>query len=172
MADAQDDLDLGEEGKSKKKLIIIIAIVAVLVISSAAVAFLLLSGGDEEAAEGTEQVAEEPDEEALPEAVYHALDPEFVVNLPSGRPKMAQIGVQVATSSPSALEFLQKNDPMIRHHLLSLFSAQDGKSLLASEGREKLQADVLAKLDELAVKEGGLKTGKIDGVYFTSFVLQ
>ncbi len=167
-----EDLDLGieQEGGSKKKLIIIIAAAVLLLLLLGGAAWLLLSG-DEEDADGAEAEQEQQAvEEKLP-PLYHTMQPVFVVNLPPGSDaKMLQIGVNIMVRQPELIEFLKLNDPMIRHQLLSIFSVQDSAALRDRAGKEKLQAEVLAELQRIVSENGG--TGEVEGVYFSSFVMQ
>ncbi|MCB1773575.1 MAG: flagellar basal body-associated FliL family protein [Gammaproteobacteria bacterium] len=166
-----DEKDIAEEGQGggKKKLIIIIAAVVLLLIIGGAAAFFLL-GGEDEAAEG-EAAAEDVEQVEEGDPVYHELDPVFVVNLPAGgSAAMLQIAIQVMTRTPSVVDTLSSNDPMIRHHLLNLLEQQEADTLLTLEGKEALQAAIL---DLLVDKLKDLKEpGEIKGVYFTQFVMQ
>lgn len=160
-----EDLDLGSGKSSKLKLIILIVAVLVLVGGGAA-AYFLLTG--EETPEG-EQVEEEVVEEKLP-AIYHALDPVFVVNL-DGRPKLMQLGIQLRLRSPELDEFLTLNDPMIRHHILNILSIQEGKKLQADRAaKEQLQADLLTEVNKIVKDNDGPE--EVEALFFTSFVLQ
>ena len=168
MAD-QDDTAEATPGGSKKKLIIIIAAAVLLLLGAAAGAFFLLAG-DDEAAEG-EDGAEAVVEVEKGDPVYHKLDPAFVVNLPPGASvKMLQLALEVMTRTPSVVETLKANDPMIRHHLLNLLEQQQATDLLTVEGRETLQQAIHELLSERlkALKE----PGEIEGVFFTQFVMQ
>ncbi|MBV2123157.1 MAG: flagellar basal body-associated FliL family protein [Candidatus Thiodiazotropha sp. (ex Ctena orbiculata)] len=165
--EASEELDLGEEKSGKSKLIIIIAIVAVLLIGGGLAAFFLL-GGEEEATED-EAAAEEQVEEEKGPAQYLDFKPPFVVNMP-GRPSLLQIGVSIRVYSEPMAEFIRHNDPMIRHHLLDLLSTKDGKSLKTREAKEALQAEMLEALNKVVKELEG--PGEVDGVFFTSFVMQ
>ena len=164
-----DDLDLGiEKGAgSKKKLIIVVAAVVLLLVAGGAGWFLF--GGSSEGDQPQEAAAEEPVEESPP--IYHSLAPVFVVNLPpGGRAKMLQVGVDVMARKPELIEFLKHNDPMIRNNLLSLFGTQEGDALRSREGKEQLQKAVLKALNGIVEKQAG--PGRVEAVYFTSFVMQ
>ncbi len=164
-----DDLDLGiEKGAgSKKKLIIVVAAVVLLLVAGGAGWFLF--GGSSEGDQPQEAAAEEPVEESPP--IYHSLAPVFVVNLPpGGRAKMLQVGVDVMARKPELIEFLKHNDPMIRNNLLSLFGTQEGDALRSREGKEQLQKAVLEALNGIVEKQAG--PGRVEAVYFTSFVMQ
>lgn len=168
-----DEKDIADETKAggKKKLMLIIIVAVVLLLGAGAAAFFLLGGEEEPEAEGdaAAEAAEVVVEEGDP--VYHEFDPTFIVNLPPGGPAgMLQIAIQVMTRTPSVIETLKANDPMLRHHLINLLESQQSADLLTVEGKQALQAalaELLAKqLEELQVP------GKINGVYFTQFVLQ
>lgn len=168
MADAKidEDLDLGIEKSSKKKLIIIIAAVLLLLIVGGVAGWFFLSG-DEDSEEATEETVVE---ETLP-PIYHALDPQFVVNLPpGGKAKMLQAGVQVMTRNAETVEFLKSNDPMIRHNLLNLFGEQEASSMSDRAGKEALQGKVLEILNKIIKDQSG--PGEVEAVYFSSFVMQ
>jgi flagellar FliL protein len=163
---ASEELDLGEEKKSKSKLIIIIAIAALLLIGGGLAAFFLLSGGEESEEDADPQ--EQAEVEKGP-AQYLDLTPPFVVNLP-GRPSLLQIGVSIRVYSEPVAEFIRHNDPMIRHHLLNLLSTKDAKSLKTREAKEALQAEMLKALNKVIKDLEG--PGEVDGIFFTSFVMQ
>ena len=156
-------------GKGKKKLIIIMGGV-VLLLNIGAAAFFLLGGGDNEA---TDVEATKPAGSVVEagDPVYYKLDPTFVVNLsPGGSAKMLQVAIQVMTRSENAVDALQANDPMIRHHLLNLMEEQSADTLMTVEGKQALQQAIQAKLTQ---QLEALKTdGAIEGVFFTQFVMQ
>lgn len=169
MANEQEseELDLGEEKSGKSKLIIIIAIVAVVLIGGGVAAFFLLSGDEE--AEAEEATAEEQVEEVKGPAQYLDFKPPFVVNMP-GKPSLLQIGVSIRVYSEPMAEFIRHNDPMIRHHLLNLLSAKDAKSLKTREAKDALQDEMLQALNQVVKELEG--PGEVDGIFFTSFVMQ
>jgi flagellar FliL protein len=163
-----EDLDLGAEnsGGSKKKLIIIISGVVLLLAIGLGVGWFFI-GGDEES---MDEMAAEVVEERRP-ALYHPLNPVFVVNLPpGGKAKMLQIGVQVMARDPALIAFIKHNDPMVRHNLLSLFGNQQDAVLRDRKGKEKLQADVFKTINQILKDQKG--PGEIEAVFFTSFVMQ
>lgn len=168
-----EDLDLGiEKGKgSKNKLIVIIAAAALLLFGGGlAVTWFLLDGSDQQVASDQEQ---ETDAEQQPKspAIYYPLDPLFVVNLPPGsKAKLLQVGIQVMTRQQELVDFVQHNDPMIRHSLLNLLGSQDDDTLLSRKGKEKLQSEVVKSMNKIVRNQGG--PGEVEAVYFTSFVMQ
>lgn len=164
-----EDLDLGiEPEKSSRKKRIIIATIALLLLSGGGlgVGWFLLGGEDAEVV--GEPAGEEKEQQP---AIYHPMDPVFVVNLPEGSSaKLLQAGVQVMAREQETIDFVQHNDPMIRHNLLNLFGSQSDQELSTRKGKDKLQAEVIKRLNQIIREQGG--SGKVEAVYFTSFVMQ
>lgn len=175
--DESTDLGIEKQPRRTKLLVIIGLSAALLLAGGGGAAWWFLAGpGAEEVAEagakgkkGKRGAEEAPQAEAPP--IYHPLDPPFVANLPpGGKARMIQAAVRVQTRDPALVSFLQQNDPMVRHHLLSLFGAQDAAELMTRAGRERLQAEVQDTVARLVAERGG--EGKVEAVYFTQFVLQ
>jgi flagellar FliL protein len=166
------------KGGGRNRLVLAIVAVAVLLAASGGAAWYLLGGPAVEATAGVKakgakkaDAAADNAEVPRPEPMYLALDPPFVANLPpGGKAKMLQAAVRVQTRDAGLVAFLQKNDPMVRHHLLSLFGSQDAAELMTRPGREKLQAEVKDTLVRLVQQNGG--QGVVEAVYFIQFVLQ
>lgn len=172
MARAEEDStedEAPEGGGRGRKLLIIGGIALVLLLGGGAASYFLLAGDEPADAETAEaEVEDEPEGEP----VYHAMAPKFIVNLPpGGQAKMMQLSIQVFTRREPVLEFLQKHDPMLRHHIFDVLSGADGDSLYTRDGREALQKQLQAEL-ERKMRDNGLQQAVIDGVYFTEFVLQ
>ena len=178
-----ESTDLGNEktqGGGRKRLILAVLAVVLLLAGGGGAAWYFLAGaeppanaagkGKATAKQGGAAGAEKAPAPS-PEPLYHPLDPPFVANLPpGGKAKMLQAAVRVQTRDAGLVSFLQKNDPMVRHHLLSLFGSQDAAELMTRPGREKLQTEVRDTLVRLVQQNGG--QGAIEAVYFTQFVLQ
>ncbi len=171
-----DDLDLAEGkaagGGGKQKLILFGAIgVVVLAIATGATLYFLgvFGKGAEEGEVAAEAAAAE---HAAPQvAVYHALDPRFIVNFQNAGPhKYLQVEVQVMARDPLVIETVKQHAPMIRNNLLLLFGGQDAEALKAREAKDHLREEVLAEINRVVEQETG-KTG-IESVFFTSFVMQ
>jgi flagellar FliL protein len=163
--DLQGDEEQAGEG-GKKKLLIIVGAAVLLLLISAGAAWLLL--GDDEASEGE---AAEAEAEPLPAPIYHEFDPQFVVNLaPGGRARMLQVKLQVMTRDQAVVDYISRNDPMLRHHLFNLFSSQDASRLYRRDGREDLAKAVEQELESV-MKDKGFE-GDVEAVYFTELVLQ
>jgi flagellar FliL protein len=176
MADERD-LEGDEEetesgGGSRKKLLLLISIAVLLLAISGAAAFLL-TGDDEPDADGApaDEAAAEQAPAERPTPLYHAFSPEFVVNLqPGGRANMMQLSLQAMTHQQEVVAYLEQNDPMLRHHLFNLFSAQKADALFSRKGREALAKSATDLLND-KLQESGLE-GDVQAVYFTELVLQ
>jgi len=175
----EDELDLGVEATPapwKKILFIALAAVLLLAIGGGG-AYFVFSPSDEkgegEEAKTEEQAVteDEAESEDIGQAFYHDLKPVFVVNLRSGgKANMLQVGVQVLTRNEDLFEFIRENDPMIRHSLLKLFGSRKSSDLRSRAGKEKLQVDVQAEIQNLIEEQGS--PGMVEAVFFTSFVMQ
>ena len=101
---------------------------------------------------------------------YFSLAPSFVVNLnDEDVSRFLQIEVEVMAVKPAALDAVRANLPVIRNRLVLLFSSQKFRDLLPREGKEKLQQQALEEINKLLEER---KKPRIDGVMFTSFVMQ
>jgi flagellar FliL protein len=104
-------------------------------------------------------------------ALYLQLDPAFVVNFKDDQAlRFLQVGVNVMSRDPAAIQAAKDADPVIRNALLMLFSAQDFASLSDIKGKQKLQVLALAEIQRVVREKIG-RPG-IDAVYFTSFIMQ
>ena len=171
MAD-EEDKDESEEVEAnsaggKKKLILII-VGALLLVGAATGGALMFIGG-----EGSEAEAEVV-EDVLPvrgDPTYVDLMPPFTVNLdPQDPVGFLQISLQVLTHNNEVAAALEKHKPLIRNNLVLLFGRQKSVDLRQPEGKEKLQKSALETVQQV-IKQNG-SAGKVDNVFFTSFVMQ
>lgn len=172
-----DDLDLSVEPKSglNRKLIIVVAAASFVLLAGGAAATYFLTADDGEAevaavgeSDGKQIDGSGPEDRRKP-AVYHPLNPAFVVSL-EGRPRMLQVSMQVMTRDAKLVEFLQQNDPLIRDRVLSLLMEQNGAKLKTRAGKKTLQSKLEQEIRKIAKKEGA--KGEVEALYFTSFVMQ
>jgi flagellar FliL protein len=104
-------------------------------------------------------------------AVYHPLDPAFIVNFEDqGMLRYLQIGMTTMSRDPRITDILNQNMPQIRNDLILLFSNQKLEVLTTTSGKEKLRAQALAQIQGILTREVGIPG--IEAVYFTTFVLQ
>lgn len=110
-------------------------------------------------------------EEPKAPAVYVALDPAFVVNLEDASgSRFMQVSVQLMTRDPKGQEVIKASEPRIRNDILMLFSQQNITELATLQGKEKLRTAVLDAVQKILSEETGKP--EVEGVFFTSFVIQ
>lgn len=162
-----NDTAAPESKGGSKKLIIIIAAVVVLLLGGGAAAFFLLAGSDEEA----ETVAAEAGPALPAPALYLPLDPAFLANFNvDGRVRYLQVSMAVMTRDQAVIDALTLHMPAVRNRIVMLLSGADFRALQSEEGRQQLQTDALAAVQEVLVQETG-KAGA-EQVLFTNLVMQ
>ncbi len=172
MAEKAEQAEAKGGGGSLKLVIIMLVGAIVLVLASMAGVFFMLKsmGMLNTGGAAVEHAAEAAAEEEKP-AIYHALDPAFVVNFKDrGRTRYVQIEVQVMTRDPAVIDVLDQHMPLIRNNLLLLFSGQTSETLHSAEGKEKLRLAARAEIQRILEEKMG-EPG-IEELYFTSFVTQ
>jgi flagellar FliL protein len=161
-----DDTAVPEAGGTSGTLKWIIIAIAVLALAGAG-AFLFLSRG-----KGATDAKKEEAKVTHAAPVYYKFDPAFVVNFgEEGNSRYLQVTVQVMSRSPEVIEAVKTNEPAIRNDLVLLFSSQKYDVLLSPEGKEALRQTTLETIRQTVAKEG-TKPEAVEGVYFTSFVIQ
>jgi flagellar FliL protein len=104
-------------------------------------------------------------------ANYVPLQPPFVVNLSDTEAsRYLQADMEVLCRDPKVVEDVKLHMPHLRDRILLLLSQQRVADLSTREGKEALQAKILAEIQAVLKKETG-KPG-VEAVYFTSFVMQ
>jgi len=196
MAELDDDLELDVEnskpaGSGKLKTILIFSGIGVLVIAiSVAATWFILGSGDDSADSGDEMMEttdaehsaknekkskakEEAKKKALSKAkvMYLDLAPAFVVNLDSDSDvRYLQVEATVMAHSAEDIELIKLHMPVIRHHLMLLFSSQEFSELRTVEGKEALQADALEAVQKVMKDVTGYPVVK--ALYLPSIVGQ
>jgi flagellar FliL protein len=149
----------------KRGLLAVGAVVVLLAIGGGAFAFMHKSAGDAGKAKPAEAAAVEKT------ALYLPLDPAFVVNLRDGDSlRYLQVGITLMAHDSKVFDVVKEADPVIRDALLSLFSSESYTTMIDPAGRTQLQAKALATVQKI-VKERLGRPG-VEGLYFTSFVIQ
>jgi len=179
MADEEAiDEELEEEGgKSGGKLkMIIMAVVGVISIAGMSIFGTWFMLKDKMAQPEPVEVGDLPLDDPMMnseqgEAIYHAMQPAFIVNYNSGgRSRFLQIELSVLTRDPTAIEVLILHNPLIRNNLLDVFSVQDPVALSGAEGKQKLADDLTKAIQDILVIEMG-RPG-IESVLYRSFIMQ
>lgn len=170
-------------GGNNKMMFIMMGVMLVVMLGGMGGMYVLLSkktdaaaatAGGEHGEEGGENGKEDEHEKEEPKeaAKYVAFDPPFVVNFPAGSSvKFLQASMQVMTRDELLHKSIETNSPAIRDALLSLLGQQTPEKLATPEGKDELRAQALEAV-RTVMKGEGAEPEKIEGVYFTSFVMQ
>ena len=162
VADGEVDATGGKSGKLKW----IIIGVAVLALAGGG-AFFFLGKGKSAAEPGKEEARK-----SHAAALYYKFEPAFVVNFGGqGNSRYLQVTVEVMSRSAEVVEAVKGNEPAIRNDLVMLFSSQQYDVLMSPEGKDTLRQSALESIRRVVAKEG-TKPEEVEGVYFTSFVIQ
>jgi flagellar FliL protein len=169
MATREADLDLGgdapKKASGKKPLLMMIGGAVALVAAAVGSTMYLLGGKAEAPAKHAKAAAVE----AKP--IYTPLDPPFVVNFEDeGTIRFLQVSVEVSSRDPKVAEAIKLHMPAIRDQLIMLFSGVDYATLSSREGKDGLRAKALDTVKGILKAQGAPR--KIDGLYFTNFVMQ
>jgi flagellar FliL protein len=111
--------------------------------------------------------------EPAPKAIYYQITEPFTINFLTQSKQQArylQIKVSLMAHDQAILDAADANLPMIQDELRMLFSTQTMETVSSVEGRRALQAQSLETVKTVLKEETG--DDNIDGVYFTSFILQ
>jgi flagellar FliL protein len=158
----------GAVKKGKTKLLMIVGL-SVLLLGGGAGGFFFWKSKQSTATAANKK---EKKEEMKAPLQFLALDPAFVVNFEATQAvRFLQIEVRIASRDLPTIEMLKHNEPLVRNDLLMLFGNQDYQQVGTRQGKEQLRAQTLAAVRKIVQSEGGA-AAKVEGVYFTSFVMQ
>jgi flagellar FliL protein len=164
---AELEQESGDAKKSPKKLIIMIVAALILVAAGGGVTFFLMKE-DSSKGENAEHVDEAT---GHAEKLYFDMSKPIVVDFPKGASvQHGRITVSMLVEGAETIAVLKKNEPMIRNNLLMLIGAQDPANLNTREGKELLGKAMLDNVTAVLVKMAG--KGKVNEIFFTSFVMQ
>lgn len=162
--EAQEQTEAPKSGGKSK--IVLIVLGALLLVGGSVGGTLFIVGGGSDAAETESEAAE-----SRGDANYIDMKPEFTVNLaPEDPVGFLQISLQALTFDEDVAEDLKKHKPLIRNNLVVLFGQQNSSDLRAPEGKKRLQESALETVQAIVDKHGS--GGRVDNVFFTSFVMQ
>ena len=157
MATTEEDIELGGEAKEKKKgglkpILMMVGGGVLLVAVGVGLSMFLLGGAKDEKGDKsvrTTAVGKADKKPALP-PVY--TPPEIV------------------SRDPKVAEAVKLHMPAVRDQLIVLFSSANYATLSTRDGKEVLRAEALATLKKIL--EGQHASTRVDGLYFTNFVMQ
>lgn len=151
-------------------LLIILLVMQLVLMAAVAMLYLRPPPTAANAVQEEEAEAEEPARPSGP-ALYHGLDPAFIVNLQDERRlRFLQVSVELMTRDPESEKLIENNAPMLRNALLMLFSAQQLEAIETAEGKEALRESALQTVRDILLQES--PEASVEAVYFTSFVVQ
>lgn len=171
------------EKKSSNMLMIIIIVVLILIILIGAVVGILLMGGDEPAAqESAPQIKEKtvakpasrstnPDDEDNTRAlsdigILYPLDT-FTVNLKSdaGR-RYLKVTLSLELEGKELSLELDAKSPVLRDRIIRILTSKTLEEISSKKGKQKIENQIMDTLNAM------ISDGKINGIYFTEFVIQ
>jgi flagellar FliL protein len=104
------------------------------------------------------------------QATYYPIEQPFTSNLRDSD-GFVQLGIGVSTFYDSrVIENLKKNDMPVRSAVLLTLADQDAFVITTPEGKKQLQNTLKDAINQVLTEREGF--GGIDGVYFTSFIIQ
>lgn len=117
--------------------------------------------------------AEEEGEGSSPTAQYVELSPSFVANFGGGSAsKLRYIKTEISLRVPSeeAASQVRANNPLVRHEIVMLLSAQTSEQIAEPNSQELIRAKALEAVRAAMKEETGAP--QVDDLLFTSFVVQ
>jgi flagellar FliL protein len=112
-------------------------------------------------------------EEAVKKAIYYQITEPFTINFlhqSNQQARYLQIKLSLMAYDQAILDEAEANLPMIQDELRMLYSSQTMEQVTTVEGRRALQASSLETVKTVLKQETG--NDNIEGVFFTSFILQ
>ncbi len=107
--------------------------------------------------------------------LYLPMDPPLVVSLEDkGAIRFLQVTVELMSRDEHVIAALKTHMPVIRNNLLMLLGGQPIASLINREDKENLRKQSLVEVQKILAANPPAEghAGKIEDVYFTSFVVQ
>ena len=158
---------------SKNVLIIIIAVFVLMMGMMGGGFFLLWKQMSATVAQVNQQNgAEEADAEVEEEEEEVTIGPMYkmdtmIVNLADrGGKRYLRVTMQFELSTQDVIEEIEKRLPQIRDSILMILPAKQYADISTTQGKTSLRDELLAQVN------GYLKTGAINTIYFTEFVVQ
>lgn len=165
---AEDEGEKKPAGGKKKMIIIIAAAVLLLGGGTAGTLYFMgmLGGGAKH-----EEAAAKHEEPKKTEPLYFAFEQPFTVNFETETGlRFLQVGVELMSFDPLAIEAVKTHMPVIKNNIIMMFSNQSFETLVSREGKDQLRQLTLKEIQAVLQKYYG-KPG-VEEIYFTSFVMQ
>lgn len=117
----------------------------------------------------TSVLAEEEEATIGDNVIYVELKPAFVTNYQSRKMGYLKADVTLKVKGGPTAEAISRHKPVIRHHLVMLFSSQSEEALSTMEGKQMLKETALTELVSALQEEG--EAAEVQDVLFTSFIV-
>ena len=102
---------------------------------------------------------------------YLSLEPPLVVNVTDQtRVRHMQVGIQLKVPKLELQTHVDMHKAAIRHEMVMMLSGQNVAEITTITGKEKLRQDALAAVQKTLEELTG--SAIVEGLYFTSFVIQ
>lgn len=110
--------------------------------------------------------------EEVPTTLYYNLTPALIGNLADqgARLKFYKADVSLRVTGTEAEEKLKLHEPLIRHQMVMLFSAQTSETINAPDGRENLRLEALKKVQDAINAEEGKPI--VEDLLFNNLIIQ
>jgi len=171
MAEKKDNKEEGGGGKKKNKMLIPIVAGALALVIIIAIGSYLLIGKKPPPPEEKGQPAQNvpvPDLSQKPDIGPMVEVKEFIVNIISQdeQKHYVKASLSIELSNPSAQAEVNQRMPQIRDAILMLVGNKTNEELQDLQGKRQLKAEMISKINVL------LRTGRVNNIYFTDFVVQ
>lgn len=148
--------------KKSNKMLLVVA--GVLLLAAGGAGGWYFMSGNKHAAEAA------PKHEAGKPPVFVNMEP-FTVNLqPEAGEQYLQVQFTLQVSDEKQVEQIKLYMPLIRSRVLLLLASKKASELATSEGKRKLQDEILAQVKQPFA--ANTPPQEVSGVFFTSFVIQ
>lgn len=172
MADKEEKKEEPQKGGKKKLIIIIVAALVVLLAAGGGGYYFLVHKPKQE--EMKRKQEEESKAAALIKPVPEEANigpmveiKEFVVNIiGEDTPHYVKASLSLELDKETTLEEVNKRMPQIRDAILLLIGNKTFEELQDIQGKNQVKAELKSKINAF------LKTGKINNIYLTDFVVQ
>ncbi|WP_343352055.1 flagellar basal body-associated FliL family protein [Pseudomonas sediminis] len=112
------------------------------------------------------------DKKEAPTTLYYNLTPALIGNLADtgNRLKFFKADVSLRVTGTEAEEKIKQHEPLIRHQMVMLFSAQTSETINAPDGRENLRLEALKKVQDAINGEEGKPI--VEDLFFNNLIIQ
>lgn len=146
--------------KSKKKLFVLLAAALLLAAGGGTGAWYYLG----------EKAPHKAEAKELKAPVFVRLET-FTVNLqPADEERYLQTDIVLRVTNDAQAEIFKQHMPEVRSRLLVLLSSKQADELIPASGKDKLMTEIIAAMKKPFTSNG--KPQEVDGVFFTSFIIQ